>query len=126
MKYVYVFHNKKLSSRGEGCHGLHVVPCGFYMSAVIHFFCDFMLMTNGIAHFLCLLMEQANYFSFDKCNSSFSSHNICFLTTSWSPAPLVILPMAVNCIVCDWLLYLFFWIQYSDVFSWLTLVTCFS
>ena len=71
-------------------------------------FCDFMLMTNGIAHFLCLLMEQTNYFSFDKCNSSFNSHNFCFLTTSWSPTPLVVLVIAVTSVVSEWSLYLFF------------------
>jgi len=69
-----------------------------------------------------LLMEQTNYFSFDKCNSSFNSRNFCFLTTSWSPTPLVVLLTAVTSIVNEWLLYLFL-DKYADMFSWLTLDT---
>jgi len=121
VKYVYIFHNKTHFQRW----GLSWHPCRalwFLCVCCDPLFCDFMLMINGIAHCLCLLMEQTNYFSFDKCNSSFNSRNFCFLTTSWSPTPLVVLLTTVTSIVGEWLLYLFL-DKYSDVFSWLTLDT---
>ena len=48
-----VFHNKKPSSRGEGCHGIPAEPCGFYMSVVIHFFvtsCSWLM----VLHIFCV------------------------------------------------------------------------